>query len=117
MVVMLLASLLYSSTSTLVSPTTNLTYYAMLTSYFCAHTHTLSRLQLMRRKSPSPELPTSQNERTSPSMLSIPEGGEPVTTIEREPATKTREEGKSISVNGEVSNNNQGKGLKRHISK
>ena len=106
MVVMLLASPLYSSTSTLVSPTTNLTYYAMLTSYFYAHTHTLSRLQLMRRKSPSPELPTSQNERTSPTMLSIPEGGAPATTIERELATKTREEGKSVSVNGEVSNNN-----------
>jgi hypothetical protein len=61
-------------------------------------THTLSRLQMMRRKSPSPELV-------------------PPVTEEREPAAKTRGEGERVSVNGEVSSNSQGRGLKRHISK
>ena len=68
----------------------------------------------MRRKSPSPELVPPQNERTSPTMLAIPEG----VTMEREPVAKTvGEEGESVNVNGEVSANNHGRGLKRHISK
>jgi hypothetical protein len=52
-------------------------------------------------------------------MLAIPEGREgpgPVTG-EREPAAKTRGEGERVSVNGEVSSNSQGRGLKRHIPK
>lgn len=64
-------------------------------------------------------------------MLSIPEGMESgsgpamaaMTELEREPpaaaadADKKRIEGESVSVNGEVSRNNQRRGLKRHISK
>ena len=64
-------------------------------------------------------------------MLSIPEGRESgsgptmaaMTELEREPpaaaadADKKRTEGESVSVNGEVSRNNQRRGLKRHISK
>ena len=88
--------------------------------YFCILT--LSRLQLMRRKSPSPELvPPTANERApSPTMLgAIPEGGEgPGPALkEGEPTDKTRGEGERVSVNGEVSSNSQGRGLKRHISK
>jgi hypothetical protein len=85
-------------------------------------THTLSRLQMMRRKSPSPELVPPANERApSATMLTIPEGregpGPAPLTEEREPAAKTRGEGERVSVNGEVSSNSQGRGLKRHISK
>lgn len=64
---------------------------------------------MLRKKSPSPEITTPQNENTSLTMLAIPEGGG--AADETEPVKVNEED---INVNGEVKRE---KGLKRHISK
>ena len=64
----------------------------------------------MKRKSPSPELTTQQNETTPLAMNTIPEaGGEASGEAE---STKVKEE--TVNMNGEVGKE---RGLKRYISK
>ena len=65
----------------------------------------VSRLQVMRKRSPSPELTMPQNENTSLTMLTIPEGARAADEMEPD---KVKEE------KGEV---RKEKGLKRQISR